>query len=264
MGPILFLLYINDIVGVTSHKCIAFADDISFVVTSNNNITEHQNDIINAINKLIQWLDIHNLKINLTKTNFIQFNKHKNINLDINYKDTKIKQIKQTKFLGVFIDQEINWKAHIDNICNRVNRFTYALKKVRHVTNVMTATATYHAYVGSVLRYGLLVWGNSTNIKRAFIAQKRCVRAICGVPPLTSCHPLFKQLNLLTLRSLYIQEASLFVMKNMQLFKRACDIYPRNTRNSHRLVLQETPKTMQYKKSWLTMCVKIFNLIPNE
>lgn len=264
LGPILFLIYINDVIDVTSHKCVAFADDISIIVTSENTEIDHENDINNALYKLIQWLDLNNLKINLTKTSYIQFNKHKNVTLDIHYLDTKIDEVKQTKFLGLTIDQDINWKTHIDNVCVRVNRFVYALKQVRNVTDVKTAIATYHAYVESILRYGLLMWGNSTEINKVFIAQKKCIRAICGVPPLTTCRPLFPQLQLLTLTSLYIFEICLFVMQNKQLFKRACDIYPRNTRNPNRLVMLETPKTMLYRKSCLTMCVKIFNNLPNE
>jgi hypothetical protein len=267
MGPILFLLYINDITDITNHNCILFADDISIIVTSEKNlntIKDHEDDINNTIDNITVWLETNNLKINLNKSKCIQFNQCNNPNNNHKLNSVKIEQVSQTKFLGVIIDQNLNWKAHIDHITTRINKFVYALKQIKNITNAKTAIISYHAYVQSILRYGLVMYGNGTDRDRAFVAQKKCIRAICGIRPDESCKQFFKKLNLLPLPCLYIYEMCLFVRKHIHLFKKASDMYPRNTRNPDRLVLEDIPRLAKYTKSSLCMAVKIFNKIPND
>lgn len=271
LGPILFLFYINDIVSVTNHKCILFADDISIIVTSNKknkSINDHEHDINQTINNVIKYLDINNMKPNLNKTYYIQFNDNNrvklNIDMNIKYLDEKIKKVKDTKFLGVLIDQDLNWKSHLNNLSSRLNKFVYALSHIKKHTNLKTAVVTYHAYVESILRYGLILWGNSTDVNRAFITQKKCIRAIFGKTPRDSCKPLFKSLGLLPLPSLYIYDVCLFVRKHPYLFKRACETNSRLKRDPQRLVISVQPKLRKYNKNCPAMCVKIYNNLPKD
>lgn len=233
--------------------------------TSNNsNINDHEIQINNTIKDIIHWLQMNNLLINLDKSNYIQFHKSKHSQYNFQLNIDRIKEVSNTKFLGVILDQDLNWKLHLDNLCNRVNRFAYALNKIKTVTNKKTAVISYRAYVESILRYGIVMWGNSTDIKRVFVAQKKCIRAICGVPTDESCKPLFGRLGLLPLPSLYIFEMSVFVMQHKFLFLNAYDVRNRAQRNPHRLVYNDVPKSAKYSKSCVIMCVKIFNKLPNE
>jgi hypothetical protein len=138
------------------------------------------------------------------------------------------------------------------------------LLRVSKLTNRETAVTAYRAYIESILRYGLIIWGNSTNVNKVFIAQKKCIRTVCGIPPDASCHPYFKGLDLLPLPSLYIYEVGIFVYKNKELFKKACDVNSRLKRNPNRLVLSQIPKSEKYNISCVVMCVLIYNKIPNE
>lgn len=273
LGPILFILYINDIIDITNHKCILFADDISIIVTSdkkNNSINDHELDINKTVKTIIEWLDINNLTINLSKSNYIHFNNtyrsRPKVDLNIKYNNTIINNISETKFLGVTIDRTLNWIPHIKNVCKKVNKFVYALRQIKRITDIKTAVTAYHAYVESVLRYALIIWGNgdSASLKRLFSSQKKCLRAICGIPPYESCRPLFAKLGLLPLPCLYILEIGLFVKKHGLLFKKASDINARSRRDGNKLILCEVPKSAKYNKNCLTMCVRIFNKIPNE
>lgn len=266
LGPLLFLLYINDLPDVTGNKCTLFADDISIIISFDDNISNYENDFNNTINNVISWLNDNNLNVNLTKTNYIQFQNYgtKNLNLNINYNNTVIKEVEETKFLGIFFDKQLNWKSHIHYLTNKLNRYVYVLSRLQQTSSQSTTLAAYHGYVSSVLRYGLIVWGNSTDVNKAFIAQKKCVRAMCGVPPYESCKPLFKKLNILPLPCMYIYELAMFTRTNPQFFKRACDIYPRNTRNPDRLVYDTRPKTALYLKQCQAMCIKVFNALPKH
>lgn len=91
--------------------------------------------------------------------------------------------------------------------------------------------------VGFLLRYGILLWGNSGHAKRALIPQKQCVRAICNADILTSCRALFKQLKLLTVPSMYIYEVCLFVKLHPELYKTNKEVCKFNTRYPNRLVI---------------------------
>lgn len=124
---------------------------------------------------------------------------------------------------------------------------------------------TYRAYIESVLRYGIVLWGNGTDWNRAFIAQKKCIRAVAGIRTDESCEPIFKDLGLLPFPSLYIYEICNFVNNNMHLFKKSCETQnSRSRRDPYRLVLNDIPKSTKYGKSCLAMCVRIYNNIPKD
>lgn len=120
-------------------------------------------------------------------------------------------------------------------------------------------------YVESVLRYGLLIWGNGNDIDKVFVAQKRCIRSICDIAPDVSCRPYFKVLKILPLPCLYILELCKFVKQHPNIFKKASDITQRGiSRNPDRLVVDMVPKTSRIQKNCYVMCVTVFNKIPNE
>jgi hypothetical protein len=168
----------------------------------------------------VLWLKKNKLKVNLDKTKIIQFSNYKSERepLNIMCNGESVKDVCNTTFLGLVLDKHCNWKAHLENVCTRINKFVFALRKLKKISNMETAITSYHGYVGSVLRYGLLLWGNATHIRKIFIVQKKCVRALSGARPLDSCRPLFKKLSLLTVASLYILEVGIFVKKHPDLF----------------------------------------------
>lgn len=268
LGPLLFLIYINDITEITPHQTILYADDISIIVrtqinkTQIHSINNHLIDIHNTINLIVTWLNSNNLKVNLTKTKLMNFNQIDDIN--INFGNIIIDNLKSVKFLGITMDRNLNWRNHIEELCKKLNKFVYALGQLRKTASQHTALLAYHGYVGSVLRYGIILWGHSSDSNRIFVTQKKCIRAICMVHPLQSCKPLFKKLNILPLPSLYIYEMSCFVKQHMNLFKKASEIYPRNTRNPDRLVLTNAPRTRLYQKNCYAMGIKIYNKLPAD
>ncbi|KAF9801431.1 hypothetical protein SFRURICE_013211 [Spodoptera frugiperda] len=135
---------------------------------------------------------------------------------------------------------------------------------IEHIKIDNTVLTKPEAYVESCLRYGLIFWGNSTDQGRVFVAQKKCIRAIYGLPSDESCQPIFKKLGLLPLPSLYVYEVSMFVKKYIQLFKTIDEVNSRSRRDQHKhkLELEIIPRIVKYNKSCPAMCVCVFNKLP--
>ncbi|KAI5638173.1 reverse transcriptase (RNA-dependent DNA polymerase) domain-containing protein [Phthorimaea operculella] len=228
LGPLLFIIYINDIVYSTQHDMILFADDCTVLY-------DKKSDINNSICNIIDWLAHNNLQINLNKTKIINF--------------------KQRLRKGE-ITSDVKYNGETDNICNRLSQASYALYKLSKIVNRETVLIAYHSLVGSVLRYGIIFWGNATGAKTVFTSQKRCLRSICNLRRTDSCKQHFIDLKILTVPSLYIYEVSIYVYTNPNLFRRfertrRCDVY-----RAHPC------KTALFHKSVFAMAPQIYNCLP--
>lgn len=263
LGPLLFLTYINDLPNCLDHTCIMFADDITLIVKCNN-LNSFNDDINNALSKIYEWLLANNLNINYKKTNIMQFGTYRSndIILDINCNSNKIDAVQVTKFLGFYVDKHCDWKAHIENVCQRVDKFIYVLRKLSRTASMEVSLMAYHGYVSSILSYGLLLWGNSVDAKKVFIVQKKCIRAIFRAHHMDSCRPLFKSRKLLPLFCLYIKQLCLLVREHPDYFKLNGEIYQRSTR--YRDELYKPPARLDlYKRNSYIMAICVYNHLPS-
>lgn len=268
LGPLLFLLYINDLPKATKHFCTLFADDISVVVPNlYESLNEFNNEINKSISDIINWLTTNNLNVNVNKTKYIQFHNQRNnkiSDLPIHHNGQIIDESNEVTFLGITLDKNCKWKSHVQKVCQKVNRFSYALWRLVNITDQKTALLAYHGYVASILRYGIVVWGSSVDINRAFIAQKQCIRSICKLSPRTSCNPYFKKLGLLTLPCIYIFDTCCFVKLHSCLFKKSCEVVANyRGRYPNKLTLPTMRTTLQ-SSSCYPMAIRIYNKLPKE
>lgn len=175
LGPLLFLVYINDLPqAITSGNCVLFADDITIVMDCKDTDT-HDSVVNNTFKDVINWLDSNALKINIDKTKLIYFRsiKAKYQYFTVKHKGQCVQQIHSTKFLGIMVDEHLTWKEHVDNLCKKINKFVFALQKITNVASREIALLVYHAYVCSIIRYGILIWGYSCHMAQVFLAQKK-------------------------------------------------------------------------------------------
>ena len=101
--------------------------------------------------------------MNLEKNHFIQFNnKGKCTSIaHIKYEDKQISIAKETKFLGLYIKNNLSWKTHIESIQSKQSSACYAMRSVKPYITTNTLKLIYYSYFQSVNTYGLLFWGNS-------------------------------------------------------------------------------------------------------
>lgn len=259
LGPLLFILYVNDLPCVTEFNCTLFADDLSIVIPCKDVLT-YNDEINDTINNVISWLHKNDLNVNISKTTYMQFlNKNGSKRpLTVLYKDDVIKESDQTTFLGFTLDNKFHWSDHIDKICVKINSYAYALWKLAKITENNTVIQAYHGYVCSLLRYGIVLWGNSHHAHKALIAQKQCIRAICNIDSMSSCRPWFKKIGLLTVPCMYILEICLFVRCHPGLFKKCKDSCHFNTRQPEKLSIPAR-NTKLFSKGTYCMAISIYN-----
>jgi hypothetical protein len=179
-------------------------------------------------------------------------------NITAEYKGHKIDETDITKFLGLHLDSKLTWNNHIDIVCKKLSRFSYALYNLSKRVNKLSVLSAYHAYVTSTLRYGVIFWGNSTDREIAFRAQKKCLRSVCRISPTETCRTHFIELNILTLPCLYIYEVGIYVKSNISQFS----VF--NSCRQKDKIYTGPFKTALLRKSIFGMAPKIYNKFPKN
>jgi hypothetical protein len=186
-----------------------------------------------------------------------------NRNIKILYDNTEIRNSCCIKFLGVNIANALSWKNHIDSLIPKLSSACYAIRAIKPFVNQETLLMVYYAYFHSIIRHGIIFWGNSSYAINVFYLQKRMIRIITGVGNRTSCKQSFIALKFLTLPSLYIYSLLCFVVDNMDQYCFVSDIHNRNTRQALNLNLYQPQTHLSlYQKGSYYMGIKLFNYLP--
>jgi hypothetical protein len=132
--------------------------------------------------------------------------------VDIKYKN-------ETKFLGLYLTEVVNWDVHINHVCNILNKNCYVIQSLKTVASINTLRSIYFANFHSHLRYGILFWGGDSQSTKVFKLQKKVVRLICNVKRRMSCRELFRALNILLVPCVYIMESIYYIKLNSKWLK---------------------------------------------
>ena len=184
----------------------------------------------------------------MKKTYYMIFNSS-NV-LDLNIAGININCVKNTKFLGVIIDQKLLWKLEIAAIKTKLYKIIWIFKNVKELFYFKTLILLYNLLILPHLNYCNIIWGNNynSNINYVYIIQKKIIRIIFNKPKLTNTDTLFIQANILKLPDLIKYQTCNFmhniynnnVSQNSSLFNKK--IIPYNTRNKHELYTHFTSK----------------------
>jgi len=189
LGPLLFLIYINDFPYITHQiaKPVIYADDTSILVHAAN-VMELQVKIYDSIYQINEWFLVNGLTLNLDKTNIIKFGSKKSKEEHIHFRYSNIiKETDSLKFLGLELDKFLNWKNHNDKLLPKLSNTCFAIRSMSSHCNITTIKMIYYAYFHSLLEYGIAFWGNSTESVKVFKLQKRAIRLMTGSNVRTSC-----------------------------------------------------------------------------
>lgn len=266
LGPLLFTLFVNDIVLVSnSSRITMYADDIALLI-SDKRSHEIENKCNETVSDIYDWCFSNSLFTNVPKTNYIrfhpyQYNPSSGICISIHLNNCCITHVTSFKFLGIFMDQHLNWKTHCQYVIAKLNSICYLIRSLKPLLNQSQLIGLYHAYVASRLRYGIVFWGSSSLASEVFLAQKRIIRCVGGLRPLESCRGFFVRANVMTFFGILIFELSLFVHQNKQLLTVNMDYHEYNTRGRSDFAIPALRLTTS-QKSPENLGIKIYNKLP--
>ena len=163
LGPILFLIYINDLANVCKHTFpLLYADDTNLFISG-----EDLPQVVHLINEELQeiafWLKVNKLSLNIKKTHYMLFTSNRKAKPDIaiSIEGYPIDEVSYTKFLGVYIDNRLNWKKHISVISGKVSKAIGIVARARKFLNTGALKTLYNSFIYPYYTYCNHVWGNA-------------------------------------------------------------------------------------------------------
>ena len=210
LGPLLFLIYINDLCNVSNAlDLLLFADDTS-IFFNHSDPAKLFTMANNELAKLSDWFASNKLSINVKKSNFMMFRtRQKRQTLDglkVCLCNNEINRVKEIVFLGVVIDEHLTWIPHISNVTRKISKAVGIMYKASFCLNKRALLTLYYSLVYPYLQYCVSVWGSTyhTNLHRLILLQKKAVRIISNKSFDAHTDPLFKELKIMKFNNIYL------------------------------------------------------------
>ena len=243
LGPLLFLIYINDLYHVCENSIpTLFADD-SNLFFSGTVPTVMEKNINTELENISTWLKVNKLSLNIGNTHYMIFDKQKrrSIQLKIKIENQEIEHTCKTKFLGVIIDQKLTWKPHMALMSGKIARGIGMIIKARHCLNKNALLTLYYSFIYPYLIYCNVVWGSNyaSNLQKLDSLQKKVVRIITNTRRTDPVDHLFDDLKIIRFENINVLRISKFMYRvhNGQIpelfegyFTRNCDVHDHYTR----------------------------------
>ena len=210
LGPLLFLIYINDLHTCIKHSTVRhFADDTNLLYSikkkeqnRNRNIVRNLNTDLKSLN---HWLLANKISLNSTKTELIFFRKlNKPIpNVKIKLNGITLAESSEVKYVGITFDEHLTFNSHIKTMNAKLKRANNLLAISRHYVPKNLLNQIYYGQFYSHLNYGNQLWGQNPNqIAQTVTLQKKAIRLLSFSHFQAHADPIFKKLNLLKLEDI--------------------------------------------------------------
>jgi hypothetical protein len=225
LGPLLFLLYINDLPDATKLFSLLFADDTA-LTHSDSNLDELFLTVNREFGKLCTYFRQNKLSLHPDKTKYLLITysntlteqRHRiyiNNNNELENDNCKIFELKRVstndrepaiKYLGVFFDENLTFKHHINSLNSKLSRALYSLRNVKNILPQKTLKTLYYSLFHCHLVYAIEIWSTaSPSLLQPLIAkQKAAIRILANKRYNDHTEPLFRELSILPLADLIL------------------------------------------------------------
>ena len=221
LGPLLFLIFINDLnLSIEHSHTIHFADDTS-LVNCNHSLKKLNKQVNHDLRLLNEWLRSNKICLNADKTEIILFrsSSRKAIKKSLNFRinGQKILPKSCVTYLGVKINQFLSWKEHFMSVVTKLSRANGMLAKLRHYVTRETLINVYYAIFNSHLSYCLLAWGKLPNYISDKIRslQNSALRLIHFKNRFDRTAPLYYDAKILPFKAQLIKYQSIFAFDQL-------------------------------------------------
>ena len=214
LGPLLFLIYINDMPRACQLLSILFADDTT-LQASGPDVVDLCTSVNAQLNLASEWFNANKLTLHPSKTKFIYFNgdgKKSPVSLPpLVLNGHQIERVgedcksKSIKFLGLWLDENLNWGHHCSHVARKIQSTIAVIARLKRLLSPPTRLLVYNSLVRSHLEYLLPVWGNAKKglLRPISNLQKRCIRTTFGLRFTAHTSGIFKKFKLLKFEHLY-------------------------------------------------------------
>ena len=183
LGPLLFLLYINDIGNIPNlkYKPKLYADDANIFVHSKN-YQDLQLNCQNTLNLIYNWVLDNRLTLNIEKTCFMLFSPPVSMPMPNDFRlvinNAVIMRVENIKFLGVWLDNKLDWKYHLKELYNSLNKYIGIFYKLSNFLPKNILKLLYYSIIHSKILYGIEVYANTylTYLHDVIILNNRLLR----------------------------------------------------------------------------------------
>ena len=218
LGPLLFLIFINDLPNSCALFSWLFADDTALALSSKN-FSDLEQKFNTEVGKVQEWLLANGLSVHyVDKTKYMLIKGPglctSRVGSETDFKlfmgGHEIERTDNYKYLGIYFDEKLSWKFHIDKMCSKLSGVCGVISKVRHYLDRKSLMLIYHSLFDSRLRYGALAWGTASenNISRLQVLQNRTVRFISFASYTARAAHVYDELEILPLENIcYLQRA---------------------------------------------------------
>ena len=217
LGPLLFLIYINDLPSVSEVLSpTLFADDTTLTI-AHPNYDELVEKVNYELKPIISWTQANRLTVNVNKTEMILITNRSQTNTDdqIILNDEFLKFNESVMFLGVKIDRGLTFSSHISYITNKLSKSTGIFYRIRDNLNEKARIKFYYGFMYPLISYNILAWGGTydTYLNSVIVQQKKIIRLIANADRLAHTTPLFHQYKILKIVDVYRYFISVYIFK---------------------------------------------------
>ena len=257
LGPLFFLLYINDIVRcLKDEDATLFADDTSTLMHNKDlNILKIKGE--HCLFNLNEWLLANKLTLSQEKTVFmIYHSQRKTIGKEydqLSAGNICIKRVSNVCYLGMTIDECLKWDLHVQSLCNCLTKYFNIFYNIRSIVPTNLKRLLYFAFVHSKISYGIELYGSCrpTLLSKIQVMQNKLLKVLYHKHPRTNTDTLHHELKLLKVQDIFNLSLLKFVYKvqNNEIIRQFHNyfhprhtIHSHNTRNRNQIITQR-PKT---------------------
>lgn len=215
LGPLLFLIFINDISQLPLlGEIYLFADDSSIFYPGSNS-SEIKRKMERDMVILNEFFRLNRISINIAKTKIMIFstNRKQHHRIKLEFENCQIEESTNVKFLGLQLDCNLDWTDHCRTVLTKVSQGLGALYKFRNKFDLQTRRMIYFALIHCHLNYCTSLWGRSTLSKNIQVLQNRALRVVYNVPPRYNRAKLYELANVLPLQSIHTKQVCNYIFK---------------------------------------------------
>ena len=202
LGPLLFLLYINDIVENINSSIRLFADDTSLYIIVDDPIqaAEQLNSDLEKVNRWAkQWLVI----FNPGKSEYILFSGkvNKPYHPPVLMDQKQINEVTSHKHLGIIFSGDCTWHEHLEQIKTKAWARINVMRKLKFKLDRKSLQTIYFSFIRPLIEYADVVWNNCTQyeVNELEKNQNEAARIVTGATKLVSINSLLTETGLETL-----------------------------------------------------------------